>query len=121
MISGILIAVFSVLAISGLCDLLFILKLCFKIPKTRFKTYILVFLTNGNYIGELNLILEKKNWYGSGYCDGIIADTSLLDENIITSVKELYKNDDIIFVNGENSLNREILCRKKNLKEIPKV
>lgn len=73
MIKAILLSLFTVFAISGLCEFLYTVRMFFFMPKKRVSNYLLVMLESENAVKQLNFLWQKIIWHGDVYAKGIIA------------------------------------------------
>ena len=89
------IVTFFLLAICGLCELIFAVRLMIFAPKNRFNTYLLLNLSSGDALLQLNYLYEKYKWYGMGYATAIIGVTDDLTSEEIIQCNQFTKGKNI--------------------------
>lgn len=80
MIKAIFLTLTVVFASLGICDFIHTLKTIFLFPEVRVNSYSVLFLKSGHAVSQLRFFAAKLRWYGSEYCDRIIAVTNDLDD-----------------------------------------
>lgn len=95
MIKVLLSVLTALLAISGLCELIYTIRLFFLTPHVKTKGYIVVYLRQNFALEQLRYIFEKQKWNGEGYAACIVAITDELSEAEGTLCKEFSKNKSI--------------------------
>lgn len=94
MVKTILLTLLAVFAISGICELLYIVRMLFFMPKKRFNSYMFVVLQSENALKQLNFIWQKILWHGDIYANGIIA----VADNLSADEKKQCSE----YINGKN-------------------
>lgn len=81
MVKGILIAALLVLAVSGICEIIHLIRLSLVSDGKKNTNYALVFLRNGRALCQLRYMYEQFLWQGNAYADTIIGiDYDLCDD-----------------------------------------
>lgn len=93
---NVLLTVFLLFAVTGICEFVYILKMMFYFPKTRVRHYSLVILKNGSAVKQLNYIWQKIKWHGDSFALGIIAVTDDIDETEYFECKKFVEEKNII-------------------------
>lgn len=104
MVKSLLLVILMFLAISGLCELIYTLKMMFYYPSLRVKNFALIILEQDCAVRQLNFIWQKIKWHGDAFAVGVIAIVDKIDD------KEIIKCNG--FINDKNI----ILCSAINLK-----
>lgn len=101
MIIGLIISLSALLIISGLCDLIMFFKLFAVAPKKHCPSYIIIYPNESDAFDLINLSLQKLNWYGMHYAEGIIVVSDKIDD--LLSLKKSFF-DNRIFYCKENEI-----------------
>lgn len=80
MIKAVFLSIAVVFASLGICDFIHTIKTAFLFPKVKVNSYSVLFLKSGHAVSQLRFFAAKLRWYGSEYCDRIIALTDDLDD-----------------------------------------
>ncbi len=91
------VVIFSLLAIWGLCELVFAIRLIFLMPKNNFNTYTLLVPDNEEALLQLNCVYERLKWCGNSYATAIIVVIDNLSEKDLSYCKEFAKDKNIFF------------------------
>lgn len=105
----VLLALFMIFSIIGICEFIYILRLMVCFPSIRMQNYSFIILKKGFAIKQLVFLWQKIKWQGDEFALGIIAITDELDVN------ELFECER--FINDKNIL----LCSSENLNECTKL
>ena len=85
MIDMIFLSVAVIFAALGICDFLHTVKSAFLFPGVKTESVCIVFLREEYALCQLRFFAAKLRWYGSEYCDKIIAVTDGLSETAASS------------------------------------
>ena len=85
------------LAVLGLTDVFFFIKMCLFSPHKRADAVLFVFLDGGNSFLQLYTALQKRNWYGDSYCKQLVAVTQNLSKDEKLRCERRFANTDICF------------------------
>lgn len=96
MIKTVLIVFFSILAIAGLCELIYTVRILIASPKGAYKNYIVIWLSEPYASAQLRFASAQRKWLGSGYAEHIIAITSGIDNDKAAEYFSVFK-DGFIF------------------------
>ncbi len=96
MVKFLLLIFLLLFAVSGICELIYFLKMLFYYPSLRIHNYSLVVLKSGNAVRQLNYIWQKLKWYGEDFSRGIIAVVDNLDISEISSCNEFADEKNIV-------------------------
>ena len=91
-----LLGVFCVFCIAGICEFFYLIRLLFYFPKTRTKCYSLIVLKENFALKQLNFIWQKIKWQGEDFADGIVALTDNLKADELLICKKFVINKNII-------------------------
>ncbi len=94
MVKALLLTFFVFFAVVGICEILYIIKMLFYYPGTRFSSYIIIVLKKGNSIKQLNYLWQKLKWHGDSYASGIIAVCDYIDNE--------ERHNCVKFIEGKN-------------------
>ncbi|MEE0808955.1 MAG: hypothetical protein U0L84_06335, partial [Acutalibacteraceae bacterium] len=95
MVKIVFIVSFSLLAIWGLCELIFAIRLLVLTPKERLDTYLIFRLNNDNALLQLYFLYEKYKWCGTAYTTAIIGIIDDLSDETILLCENFARNKDI--------------------------
>ncbi len=112
MIKSILLMLLIVFAVMGLCEFICGLRIAFFYPGRRFKSYSILYLSEGLAVQELRYIWEKYRCHGEEYSHGILAISDGLDDKEIISCYDFAADKKIIICSS--------LEIKKNLEQLSK-
>ena len=79
MVKSILIAIFLILFVLGICDQIYLFRMLFYRPKIRVSNYMIVTLRPRYALKQLNFLHKKICWYGDEFATGIIAVVDSID------------------------------------------
>lgn len=85
----------------GLCEVIYIFKMFFYYPNTRLNNFLLVVLTKGYALKELEFFWQKIRWYGDSLALEIIAITDSIDKNELNDCMIFAKNKKITLCSAE--------------------
>ncbi len=98
----VLLAVFTIFAISGICEFIYILRLMICFPGTRIQNYSFVVLQKGFAIKELVFLWQKIKWQGDEFASGIVAITDNLDCVELSECEKFIDDKNILLCTSEN-------------------
>ncbi|MDO4607700.1 MAG: hypothetical protein Q4B40_00725 [Clostridia bacterium] len=108
-----LLLIFLVLfAVSGICELIYFLKMMFYYPNLRVHNYSLIILKSGNAVRQLNFVWQKLRWYGEDFSKGIIAVVDNLDTAEILNCTGFANDKKIVLCTASLLMNCEVLQRE---------
>ena len=102
MIKAIIITTAAVFAALGMCDFIHILKSAFLVPDVKTNTYSVLVLRRGHALSQLRFFSYKLRWYGSEYCEKIIAVTDDLDDSEVAACENYCYNSGIYLCRFED-------------------
>ena len=105
MVKSFLMFFIFVLAIIGICELVYILRMLLFCPNIRVQSNSMIILKKGYAIKQLNYIWQKIKWYGDDFAVSVIALTDDIDYD--------ERLDCINFINGK----KIILCTKDTISQ----
>ena len=73
MIKALLLTFAIIFAALGICDFIHTLRSGIMFPDIKTKKYCVLFLKSGHAVSQLRYFAFKIRWYGSEFCDGLIA------------------------------------------------
>lgn len=97
-----LLGVFCIFCIAGICEFFYLIRLLFYFPKTRTKCYSFVVLKEQFAVKQLNFIWQKIKWQGEDFADGIIALTDNIKLEELTTCQNFVANKNIILCNSDS-------------------
>lgn len=97
------------LFVLGLCEFIYIFRMLFYFPNTRLNDYLIVVLTGGYALKELNYFWQKIKWHGDSLALGIIAITDNISNNELVACENFIKNKKIILCTSDTVVNCEQL------------
>lgn len=109
MLLAVMFAFVVIFCILGICDVLFMFKLFLVSPENKRNEFIFLSLDKCDYKFQMYSALQKKNWYGGLYCNGIVALTDDLTDDEINECKKTFRTDDIIFCKSIEEINEKEL------------
>ena len=80
MIEAVLLTVAVMFAALGVCEFINFIKTLFLFPGVKTDNCSVIYLKSGHAINQLRFFSAKLRWYGSEYCDKIIAITDDLGD-----------------------------------------
>lgn len=80
-VKSIVLIFLMLLIVSGICEIIYIIKMLINYPGTRVENYSIIILRKNYALKQLNYIWQKIKWYGDSYSFGVIALTDALDNN----------------------------------------
>lgn len=83
-VKSIILLCLLLLIVTGVCEIIYIIKMLINYPGTRVKNYSIIILKKNYALKQLNYIWQKIKWYGDSYALGVIALTDALDNNEIS-------------------------------------
>ena len=95
MVKIVFIVSFSLLAIWGLCELVFYVRLLTFAPKELLDTYVVFKLNDESALIQLNFLFEKYRWCGTAYTTAIIGIIDDLSDETILLCENFAINKDI--------------------------
>lgn len=101
MLKMILFAVLIVLACMGLAELLHLLRMCFIAPKTKVKTFMVVWLDGENAAQRLNYVGNQLNWLGRRYAEYRIAAYDALSPEDTATCSKIAQKYDMVYCPAE--------------------
>lgn len=105
MVKSFLFAFLIILAVSGVCEFIYVLRMIFYFPNIRVQNYSLVVLKKSYAVKQLNYIWQKIKWHGEEFSSGIIAITDGIETKEFLDCKN--------FADGKNIM----LCTVSSLSE----
>lgn len=96
---NVLLIIFLLFAVVGICEFVYILKMMLYFPKIRVRHYSLVILKSGYALRQLNYMWQKIKWHGDSFALGIIAVTDDIDEVEYFDCKKFAEQKNIILSN----------------------
>lgn len=96
MVETILFILLLIFAVLGLCEFICGIRIAFFYPGRFFKSYTIVFLSDGHAIEELRYLWEKIRCHGDDFSQGILAITDTLGNKEIISCKDFAADKKII-------------------------
>lgn len=100
-----LLGVFCVFCIAGICEFFYLIRLLFYFPKTRTKCYSFIVLKENFALKQLNFIWQKIKWQGEDFADGIIALTDNIKADELLNCKKFVTNKNIILCTSDSLSN----------------
>ena len=96
---NVLLIIFLLFAVVGICEFVYILKMMLYFPKIRVRHYSLVILKSGYALRQLSYMWQKIKWHGDSFALGIIAVTDDIDEAEYFDCKKFAEQKNIILSN----------------------
>lgn len=94
MVKSILFVLLIILAVMGICELIYLFRMLFYFPGQRVNGYFVIVLKSGCAVNQLNFIWQKMKWHGDNFANAVIAIVDNLDmsEKLICSKFIIEKN-----------------------------
>ena len=96
MIKAIFLTLAIIFAVLGLCDVIYAVKSALLFPDTKTRSYLVFNLKKGYGLQQLRYFSQKKRWYGSEFCDKIVALNDDLDFVENSSCENYIAPDDVV-------------------------
>lgn len=104
MVKAILLTVFVLFAVVGICEILYIIKMLFYYPGIRFNSYIIIVLKKESALKQLNYVWQKIKWHGDSFASGIIAVTDYIDDNELADCKKFIINKNVVLCDKNSAI-----------------
>lgn len=101
MVETIIFFVFTIFAVAGICEFLYILTVIFSYPGYRCNNYSIVILKKGHSIRQLNFFWQKLKWRGNDFAKGIIAVTDKIEYEELLMCRDFIPGKDIILCDSD--------------------
>lgn len=113
MIKTLLLLMFIIFAVAGICEFIYILKMFFFLPKKQVISFSLFVLEPHTAVKQLSFMWQKIRWHGNAFAHGIIAITDRLDtkEQLLCGEYAKEKN---IFLCSSNDILQNINLQGEN-------
>ena len=111
MVRAIVLTILFLLAVIGICEIIYVIKMIVNYPSKKVSVYSLIVLNKGHSILQLNYIWQKFLWHGNSFACFVIALVDEIDENELIQCKDFIKQKNIILCYTHDLINLEKLMR----------
>ena len=102
MVEMLLLCVFCLFCIAGICEFLYLIRLLFYFPKIRTKCYSFIVLKENYAVKQLNFIWQKIKWQGEDFAYVIIALTDNIKSEELLNCEKFITDKNIILCTSDS-------------------